>query len=47
MQQRYLLEAHWKFGLPVLTLPLMGKEPKGLAALTELGGALESVDGAV
>jgi len=46
MQQRYLLEAHRRFGLPVLTLPLMEKEPKGLAALEEMGGVLESVDGA-
>ncbi len=46
MQQRYLLEAFGRFGLPVLTLPLTEKEPKGLAALQELGGVLESVDGA-
>ncbi|MGC8763924.1 MAG: TRC40/GET3/ArsA family transport-energizing ATPase [Acidobacteriota bacterium] len=40
MQQRYLEEAHRRFGLPVLTLPLMEKEPSGLAALTHLGKAL-------
>jgi arsenite-transporting ATPase len=41
MQQRYLLEAHRRFGLPVLTIPSADAEPKGLAALEELGVALE------
>jgi len=46
MQQRYLLEAHRRFGLPVLTIPSADAEPKGLAALEELGVALESVEAA-
>jgi arsenite-transporting ATPase len=46
MQQRYLLEAFGRFGLPVLTIPSADVEPKGLAALDELGVALESVEGA-
>ncbi len=46
MQQRYLLEAHRRFGLPVLNISSVDAEPKGLAALEELGVALESVEGA-
>ena len=46
MQQRYLLEAHRRFGLPVLTIPSVDAEPKGLAALGALRVALESVEGA-
>ncbi len=45
MQQRYLMEAHRRFGLPVLTLPLVDKEPKGLVALGELGRNLRTPAG--
>lgn len=40
MQQRYLEEAHRRFGLPMLVLPQMEKEPKGLGPLIHLGEAL-------
>jgi arsenite-transporting ATPase len=36
MQQRYLLEAHRRFGLPMLAIPSADVEPKGLAALEEM-----------
>jgi arsenite-transporting ATPase len=36
MQQRYLGEIDRLFGVPVLEVPLLGEEPRGLAALTRL-----------
>jgi arsenite-transporting ATPase len=45
MQQRYLLEAHRRFGLPVLVLPMVEKELKGLAALADLGRILAAEGG--
>ena len=46
MQQRYLVEAHRRFGLPVLVLPQKDREPRGLAALEHLGQSLEPINGA-
>lgn len=41
MQQRYLEEAHHRFGLPVLTLPFLDEEPRGIGALRTLASCLE------
>lgn len=46
MQQRYLGEAYRRFGLPVLVLPHLKKEPRGLPLIQELGRELQSMDGA-
>ncbi len=43
MQQRHLVEAHHRFGLPLLILPNRDVEPKCLVALEELGGAMDRV----
>ena len=41
MQQRYLMDASQRFGLPLVTIPQVDVEPKGLEALRSLAGALE------
>lgn len=40
MQDKYLAEIAWRFAAPVVQVPLLPSEVKGLATLTELGHAI-------